>query len=133
MLKMMTNCCAALAIGCTAAVAQNGNLSGETFLEICNADVQHPEFSLCEGYMIGYSEGRAFGIFSAYAALEEGDYDRAMEFFRDVSRYCLPEEATYRQMISVAVNYIEKRPESWHTRAHLLILDSFQDAFPCTD
>ena len=45
--------------------------------------------------------------------------------------YCLPENATNDQIISVIRKYLDANPEKLHLDGAELIIDAISDAFPC--
>lgn len=46
--------------------------------------------------------------------------------------FCIPEEASNRQLARVVANHLEKNPQKLHEHAMGGILGSFKEAFPCS-
>ena len=73
--------------------------------------------STCNGYIIGSRVGY-------YLGLSAPDSGGKLEF-------CIPEEASIRQLIEVFLKYIRDHPDKLHISAARQVYDSWAIAFPC--
>lgn len=83
---------------------------GNQFLRLCETKTWQ---LACRSYALGVYHG-------SIPSKNQGDF-----------RYCLPEGVDFGQMYDVAIGYMRNHPERTHYGAFLLILESWQAAFPC--
>lgn len=107
--------------------ASAAGLSGNSLHEEC----QSSRDGLCFGFITGVFEGLRLGV-----ALEEGgaqneDEGRTLEQATARLQYCPPADATYRQLVDIAANFLEEHPEARHLSARVLIWGAMREAFPC--
>ena len=126
---MISAALVALSATCVLADDQDGALTGDQFLEICQSpDMTQQGF--CTGYLIGAVEGMRWG--AGQPSLRAGR--PVAEVQRDSDAllgFCLPSDATWGQHLDIALGYVEGHPEIRHASARLLAQLAFTEAFPC--
>lgn len=83
---------------------------GNQFLRLCETKTWQVA---CSSYALGIHHGRI-------PSRTEDEF-----------RYCIPEGVDFGQMYNVAIGHMRNHPERTHYGAFLLILESWQAAFPC--
>ena len=83
---------------------------GNQFVRLCETQTWQ---LACRSYALGVYHG-------SITSRNEGAF-----------RYCIPEGVDFGQMYEVAFRYMRDNPERTHYGAFLLILESWQSAFPC--
>ncbi|MFT5709319.1 MAG: hypothetical protein ACI8QT_000005 [Halioglobus sp.] len=92
----------------------NGYYTGAEMLKICT-DVSPFQAKSCGGYIAGVADTSAKAV--------------AWETLTAVR--CVPVEVTIKQLMKIAVKYMEEHPEELHLGAESLIQNAFKEAFPC--
>ena len=87
--------------------------SGNRFLEACTP-VQTP-------FCYGYVEGAADAFQSVFSAMH----------LQQHAMFCLPQGATSRQLVDIAINYLSDHPEQRHNAASANVAVALANAFPC--
>lgn len=87
-------------------------LSGEEIVHYC-------ESNACGGYFIG-----AFDALRIASAVSGSQPRRALEF-------CPPEPVEDEQIVEVALDYLQRHPETRHLQAANLTLRAWREQWPC--
>ncbi|MEM1149286.1 MAG: Rap1a/Tai family immunity protein [Pseudomonadota bacterium] len=120
----------------TPAHSEEDGITGNWFLENCDqADSTYYE-GFCVGYVAGLVEnGVRMAFREAYGSLDnillgETGPESDSHFMAAIG-HCIPDGATYGQLLDVATSYMKEHPEIRHWGAAALINGSFTEAFPC--
>jgi hypothetical protein len=74
-----------------------------------------------------YCSGYIYGITS----MNRGNQQIKEYFGTNESLFCVPKEATFRQVGRVLIKYLEDHPDKLHEHDHFLALMALTEAFPC--
>jgi hypothetical protein len=88
------------------------DVTGANLKKICTSYVDIPS-NTSDGMCIGY----VVGVMSV------------MEY---INVLCLPDKSTHAQAALVVQKYLSDHPEKLHENAEELVIESLQEAFPCT-
>lgn len=103
------------------------NTTGNAFLSMCTP--QSPSYQGCVWYVIGFTDGLSF----TNAVLEKLGRKRL---------YCTPPSASNGSMISnvtgvqaidMLFSYLQRHPQYRHELTPKLLLDTYQEAWPCPE
>lgn len=112
--------------------AQDQNMAGVGLLRDCNDAMQlfdnpgsnptasYASAGMCMGYLRGFIAGH-ISTESFYQA----------RFHFSSSLICLPKEWTTDQAVRIVVKWLNDHPERLHLNEGVLVMQAFQEAFPC--
>jgi Rap1a immunity proteins len=81
-----------------------------------------------ETFAGGFCAGFVEGVIDSQYMREAADSGLGPS---NIPRYCIPQEATYDQIVKVFVKYLDEHPELLHKPACSLLIASWVKAFPC--
>lgn len=120
----------ALIVAATAGPSLAQNMTGNALLYACTE--KEAELSgYCAGYITGITEGLRFGVGWPLMAGGGKTSDEVNQISDTLLMYCPHAEITGGQFLDVVVKYLTKNPETRHHSARGLVLDAYQEAFPC--
>lgn len=90
---------------------------GNGLLEACTAQ-DGPYFTLCLGYIEGFTDGANLSPNSSCPAARG-------------TQWCPPEKATLRQTVNIIVKYLRDHPETRQERSITLMASAMREAWPC--
>ena len=106
--------------------------SGNEVHRLCTSDAEAAKFAYCLGLVDGWVEGIAFGSYFTIARSDPNtSFQDATEFAKLSMGYCIPEDVTRQQIVSVFFKHLEENPETRHDTARMIFHRSMIDAFPC--
>ncbi len=73
-----------------------------------------------------YSSGRCMGYIGATA-----DMGFILEYVDKATPFCIPNGASFKQLVAVFVRWADAHPERWHEPMVMGPMDAFREAFPC--
>ena len=76
-------------------------------------------------------EGLKLGIAWPMMLMGDKTTDEINKTSEKVLMVCAAPEVVSGQYVGVAIKYLSEHPETRHNSARMLILESFQQAFPC--
>ena len=81
----------------------------------------------------GWSVGMCFGTIDGLLAVaRDQQFKLIMRYGKaDDAPFCVPGQATFAQVLRVAVAYVEQHPERMHEEFAPLALEALQKAWPC--
>lgn len=116
----------------TFALADDTLVSGNDLHEFCEDEANVASQGFCMGYLVGFVEGRHWGSFLVVNQIAEPENaDQAQSISNAFVGYCVPEAASYSQLLDIVKKHLREYPESRHQTARTLIWQSFLKAFPC--
>jgi hypothetical protein len=87
------------------ALAADNGVTGNVLMKHCNnTNLSSPNWYFCSGMMIGVA---------------------------DAAQTCLPPAIPSTQLRAVVMKYISRMPQRWHQNGAKLVLEAFNDAWPC--
>lgn len=103
------------------------NITGNQIYGICTS-----EPLACASYFTGLIEGVKWGATMVTVASGAATETADVNLFTDIIiQYCLPDGADNRQMIDVAVKFLNDNPSQRHESARTLATLAWREAFPC--
>ncbi len=90
--------------------------NGGELLEYCNHYLNKTDTGLanaCYGYVAGHHDAEK--LFS----------------FESINYYCIPQDISSRELITVTTEYLRSHPKDLHYSATALIFVAFTEAYPC--
>ena len=83
-------------------------------------------------YVIGLSQGvGAQAVMIAAQMKPEANAETVIDFARNITPFCTPDNSNYRQMVDVVSSFLTNRPEQRHEDASVLVIKALREAFPC--
>lgn len=104
--------------------------TGNDLVEACSGPSgEHQGF--CIGYIMGLTEGLRLGV--GYPFMAEGAKTAAEvnELSDTLLMYCAFQEVTAAQNVAVVKKYLGDNPAFLHQPARWLLLNAYQEAYPC--
>ena len=106
--------------------------SGNDLYAACTSE-NEIQLGFCYGYQIGVWEGiKIGGVMIALPIVDGANLAEVEGKVSEIMRICLPAEVEMRQMLDVSLAYLANNPADRHETARGLIIDAFQEAFPCS-
>jgi hypothetical protein len=111
---------------CHASTAQ---MDGNDLLEKCRPwwmDTNNQPFSMTEALNTGFCAGYVAGVTdveAVWSGVEKGT--------SKATHYCMPKEATNKQVLRILKKWLDNNPDKLHLRADTIIHMALLAAFPC--
>ncbi|MFK7901403.1 MAG: Rap1a/Tai family immunity protein [Nitratireductor sp.] len=120
----------AIILHCTNPQVATSAISGNEIYAVCNSSVE-TEKGFCIGYVTGAWEGIKTG--TARMLLQSGavDIKNIDSSSNEFLQICMPSSATVLQSLDVFISYLRDNPKNRHDTARNLIINAYQEAFPC--
>lgn len=106
------------------------NFTGVGLLQVCSAEQESTvglfDKGICLTYLLGVSQTLSLlsGVGAQVPYGETGKY-------RPLGGSCMPKEVSVDQLRMVWLKYARSHPEALHNPAVLLLLNAFNEAWPC--
>ena len=109
-------------------------VTGNDLLSACEGIAANTvQGGFCLGYMVGVNEGLKLGATLPFIISGDTRPPEEMDVVvSNVLGVCLPTGAEYQQQVDVTIQYLQAHPETRHEPARSLMLQAFQEAFPCS-
>jgi hypothetical protein len=107
---------------------------GNDLLEACSMPDNLAAEGYCIGYVVGAIEGMKLGAVSvlAFIAPEQSGVEHLDRMSNIALNFCIPADASNRQLVEVVVKYLRENPETRHETARTLIHSALVESFPCS-
>ena len=98
-------------------------MSGSELMKYCDGTFPNDpnynpsKFNQCSGYLAGISD----------ATLQLQMWEKIPK------RFCKPNSVSTKQLNAVFLKFMHRHPDKWHFSAPSLVLNAYQDAWPCKE